>query len=455
MIGNLLSGRVFRLLCVFLLPPVWVSASTEVRIATFNIEWLGHPQRSGEWFGSRDSQLRAAAGEILALDADVIALQEVVVDEVNGDALGDLVDLLRADDPDSAWEGIVNSKFSYWWRPDFESYPAQRQAFIWRGAKVAYRSSEVVLEWMAAWDDRFGSGRLPFLLEVDVGEGGMRFPLKLINLHLKCCRGSAERRSRSMKTLLNELHSAYADDSLVVLGDFNVADSGGSVGEIAEWGFYEDADGNGAPDFLHAAGAVNDLSWDDIDHIMLSSELSGAYARTPAPLRNVVRRSRVSDHGPVLTQLAFPASPGELYAEWVEMEFAPYPEFSGQTGYRDDPDGDRLTNFAEFVLGGNPGRKDSGTVGLKVAFSGSGDLLLSHRIRSALPPEGVSLYTRTSMDPPQAWTVPASSNSTTVLEPPSDSGVQRVIHTIPAEELLPSQFFHLRMVLPDALESGR
>ena len=266
-------------LTLLVLLGVWVGAeATEERltVATFNVEWLGYPANSGSWRGTRSAQIQRAAEEIHLLGADIVALQEMVIDTVNGNALEDLLSDLRALDPEALWAGAYNPRFSYWWDPDFEEYPSQRQAFVWKGSVVSFLSSEVLLDWIPAWDQRFGSGRLPFLLRVEVGKEPFRRELGLVNLHLKCCRGYADRRLLSMITLLAELRARHAGEALIVLGDFNVADAGGAYGEILDWGFYEDGDKDGNPDFMHAAGAVSDLSWSDIDHIMISDELEAA-----------------------------------------------------------------------------------------------------------------------------------------------------------------------------------
>jgi len=288
-------------------------------IATFNLEWLGYPANSGEWWGSRESQIEAAAEEIIALKADLIALQEIIVDSLNGDALAALVSALNDLDAEDSWAGAYNPKFSYWWNPDFNDYPAQRQAYIWRQSCVRVNRSAALLNDLPAGDDRFGSGRLPYLLQVEVGAGAIRTPLNLINLHLKCCSGHATRRAASMALLLDYLHQNHANDPFVVLGDLNVADRGGSNGEIAEWGAYDDQDRDGEPDFFHAAGTPDPDAWGNIDHILLSDELAGAYDLVPANLRNRKRVSFVSDHDPVLTSLSSQPSAEDL-AEAEEAE---------------------------------------------------------------------------------------------------------------------------------------
>lgn len=436
------SGLFFFLL---VLAPSALLGETQVTVATFNIEWLGFPRNSGEWYGSRDSQLRAAAGEILAVDADIVALQEIIVDDRNGNALEDLLAELNALDEDNEWDGMHNPRFSFWWDPDFQDFPAQRQAFIWKSSVVRYQGARVLLDWIRAGDNRFGSGRLPFLLQVEVGTGEHQYPLYLVNLHLKCCRGSENRRRRSMTTLIPELQASYADVPVVVLGDFNVADKGGARGEIADWGFYEDDDSDGEPDFFHAAGAVADLSWDDIDHIMMSDELEAAYGRVPEAMQNVIVDSNVSDHGPVVTSLIFEPTLAQRYGAWSREAFPANPIYDGKKGYADDPDEDKLVNYLEFALGGNPTVADTGEVGLRIRRDGEGEFLLSYQFRNTLSEGSIRVRTTTDF---AAWSTLNIGETGVLREEESTPEFDRITVTIPDVGEGVEQFFRLEVDTP-------
>ena len=60
-------------------------------------------------------------------------------------ALSDLLQKLNAKDSTDTWSGVANPKFSYWWAPDFENFPAQRQAFVWRNSKVEYVNGKILM----------------------------------------------------------------------------------------------------------------------------------------------------------------------------------------------------------------------------------------------------------------------------------------------------------------------
>ncbi|NDV62910.1 hypothetical protein G0Q06_10645 [Puniceicoccales bacterium CK1056] len=378
-------------------------------VATYNAEWLGYPDKSGSWSGSRSSQIEAAATEILALDADIFALQEVIIDSLNGNALDDLIAELNTQDPTEIWDGVYNPKFSYWWNPDFESFPAQRQAYVWKTSTVTYLSSEVMLNWIEADDERFARGRLPFLLTVEVGPAAFRREIQLINLHLKCCRGSDDRRLFSMTTLLDELHTQYADNSLIVLGDFNVADSGGAYGEISDWGFYDDVDGDGSPDFAHVGGAVADLSWDDIDHIMVSNELLSNWESVPGELQNGIVSSSASDHPFVYSRLDFgPPTVAEQYDLWLQPFITIDPSFAAESAFEDDYDKDGLANGLEFMTGTSPLQSSARDRSLTIHEGILNDLQLSFYQRKGLHAYSLSL-----------WTIPDLSNPTWTLVTPA------------------------------------
>ncbi|BDD05310.1 T9SS-dependent choice-of-anchor J family protein [Aureibacter tunicatorum] len=274
-------------------------------IVTYNIEWLGKPSKAGLSI-SRDSQITKAAEDIINIDAEVYALQEIVVDPVNGDALTDLINKLNALDNANTWSGDYNTYFSYWWNPNYNSFPAQRQAYVYKTSKASNVSFTTLLtSEISSGDSRFGSGRLPFMMEADIMINGITQRIHLVNLHLKCCTGSANRRKSSMQTLVNELNNNYRNANVIVLGDLNVADQGGAYGEISTWGIYDDKDSDGANDYEHAAGSVQDLSYYDIDHILISNELTSEYAATPSNLKNQELNTSVSDHKPIKTSLTF------------------------------------------------------------------------------------------------------------------------------------------------------
>jgi endonuclease/exonuclease/phosphatase family metal-dependent hydrolase len=413
-----------------------------VTVATFNAEWLGHPSRSGNWSGSRSSQIQQAATEILTLDPDIVALQEVIVDPLNGNALADLVTELNLQDPLGAWDGEYNPKFSFWWNPDYEEFPAQRQAYVWKSATVSFISSAVMLEWIGSGDNRFASGRLPFLLTVEAGPVAARRQLQLINLHLKCCTNNDDRRLASMTALVDELRANYADSSLIVLGDFNVADSGGAYGEISDWGFYQDDDADGIPDFTHAAGAEADLSWDDIDHVMISNELVSAWEIMPVGQRNGTLASSMSDHDIVFARLGFqPPSLAEQYDSWIQSYVAIEPALAATSGFGEDFDNDKLANGLEFMTGTSP--MDMSPSVLGIGRNPDGSLQLSYRQRKGLPASSLDIFAGDSLQAATVWTRLAPAVEDLTVTDDTDPDFEQILIRVPAPDPQQRGFFRL------------
>ena len=99
-----------------------------------------------------------------------------------------------------------------------------------------------------------------------------------------------------------------------------------------------------------------------------------------APGDYVLRLSATDGFATVFQNLAVTAT-GSAYDSWI----AGYPGVGAHTGKNDDPDGDRLTNLAEYALGGNPtaAQQDLMPAGGKVEIDGSKYLTLTfHRARA-------------------------------------------------------------------------
>jgi endonuclease/exonuclease/phosphatase family metal-dependent hydrolase len=274
-------------------------------VVTYNIEWLGSPEMAGLSI-TRDEQITKAAQDILSAESDIYALQEIVVDPQNGDALTDLITKLNALDNTDTWGGAYNEYFSGWWNPDFEQFPAQRQAFVYKTSVSKNVSFHTLLSSeITQGDSRFAYGRLPYMMQADVSVNGKTEQVRLVNLHLKCCPGYSAERKTSMEALINELNTNYSDVNVIVLGDMNVADNGGAYGEISAWGIYDDNNSDGKADYTHAAGSVEDINYGDIDHILISDELNDEYSASSSELQNQILASTVSDHSPVKTSMVF------------------------------------------------------------------------------------------------------------------------------------------------------
>jgi hypothetical protein len=233
-----------------------------------------------------------------------------------------------------------------------------------------------------------------------------------------------------------------------VLGDFNVADRGGAYGEIAEWGIYDDHDNNGAADFFHAAGSVEDRNWSDIDHILLSEELEAAYAAVPAGLREGIVNSVVSDHDAVFLRLTFVPTVAEHYNAWASHAFSidPLgPPVTSLTAYADDPDGDGIANFAEFAMGGSPILPDPKPKTLSIEARHPAQPVVAFSLHGSLPDSAFTLWTSTDLGGDSPW---SAVSATFDREPAAQPAMDRI--SLPLDALPDSaqRFFQLQVHLP-------
>ncbi len=269
--------------------------SLELKLGTWNVEWL-----SCREFGPTDEalQLENVARVIRAVDADVMALQEVGT-SADSPTLELLVAKLGAD-----WAGHILP-----WRAE---NCRQNQALVYKKAKLRLLHSELIRSGGSAYN--WSGGRYPALYRVEALWGDKALPLTLINIHAKAMRdeGSYERRkaaSEGLKALLDG--SPYRDERLVLLGDFNDYLTGsmcGSCGASPYRNFMEDkASYRGLTADLQSLFYHNPL----IDNVVISNELFDAYVNKSAVLEASVVASipnfkhTTSDHVPVTFRFRF------------------------------------------------------------------------------------------------------------------------------------------------------
>lgn len=263
-----------------------------IDIVTYNIEWLGNPD-SADFDGSVEQQHKAAAEDILEGDGDIYALQEIG----GQTALTQLINQLNILDDSNNWKGDIS-----------DANNKQSLAFIYKTNIITNVYFETLFENQS---NKFFSGRSPYMMMADVIINNNSYSIRLINLHLKCCKGNsnANKRASAMSILLPFLHQEFSNDNIIILGDLNVAHSGGARGEIQNWGTYNDQDNDQQADYSHAAGSIEDKKYNpaikdsDIDHILISNELQNAWLAIPKHERNRFLETTISDHSPVATTL--------------------------------------------------------------------------------------------------------------------------------------------------------
>lgn len=264
-------------------------------IVNWNVSWMGAPQMNDYKYGDRMEQINGIAEKLVNQNADVFALQEVIVNS-EGNALTDLLNKMNALAGEGTYSGIYSEFHSFYWDDENPDFPPQCLAYIWKNETVTVNNDSALLQNESSSID-FGSGRLPFLLDANVTINGKTQRYMFINLHLKAMAGDNERnrRASSMELLKKLLDVNFSTNNVVLTGDFNVADASGALGEITDWGMYNDEDGDGIVDYVHAGGNKNN----GIEHTLISDELFDELAYLPSLYRNMTISGtgiKLSDH---------------------------------------------------------------------------------------------------------------------------------------------------------------
>lgn len=264
-----------------------LTTDTTLDVVNWNVDWLGAPTMTDNVHGTRNQHLANVGYTLYELDADVIALQEVVVNDTYGNAIEDLVEVMNRLTGYEKYEGVWSDFHSYYWEEDDPDYPPQCLAFIWNTDVVTVNNDSALLQDIASSTD-FGYGRLPFLLDADVTLNGYTQRYMFIDLHLKAYSDYSSNRAESMELLRSLLNVNFYDNNVMLIGDYNVADDPGATGEIADWGVYDDNEEDGLIDYVHACGGKSSSGSNNIEHILISTELFDELAYIPEDQRNIM-----------------------------------------------------------------------------------------------------------------------------------------------------------------------
>lgn len=221
-------------------------------------------------------------------DADIIALQEIrSVSDFNA-----MVDALEG------WSGQVVHV----------SGSSQRLAYLYKDSEITVLEQPVNLyaESTTENDDAFTSVRRPLYVKVQHSSGLI---LSLINVHLKCCDGSEDRRRSASQLIKTYIDDNLATENVIVLGDFNdeIVDASDNVFQ----NFIDDANNYEFATMEIAAGPDTEWSYPSwpshIDQILITNELFDNEMSTQTlKLDQCFSEftNTVSDHRPVMIRLS-------------------------------------------------------------------------------------------------------------------------------------------------------
>ena len=269
--------------------PVGSDIPTEetLDVMTWNMEFFGATIRN---FGPNNVSLQAenALKLFQATLPDVIAVQEVS-DEV---LLAEVVSQLPG------YAVLCSDRYSRSFEGPDPSFPPQKLCLIYNTAVVEVLDERVLFE--QVYDEaRLGmnpllddyptgtassfwsSGRLPWLVTAIADINGVKEKINFINIHAKSGSSNSdlERKRYDILALKDSLDAYYADDNIILLGDFNddldeSIGGGPSTYEV----IISDPDFDGVTVSLSEAGLRSFIFNDNvIDHITISNELYDNY----------------------------------------------------------------------------------------------------------------------------------------------------------------------------------
>lgn len=256
---------------------VEVSGET-LEIATWNIENYPQSNRSSAYV----EQI------VEAFDLDVIAVQEITSEPLFQSLVNDL----------DGWNGFVTRV----------NGGNQMVGYLYKTSEITVvgQAQNLFSDDTDEYNNAFTSYRRPYLLQIRHSSG---FEAYLINVHLKCCGGSEDRRRNASVLLKTYIDDNLADENVIVLGDFNdeIVDAEDNVFQ----NFIDDSDNFEFATMEIASGPNTEWSYPSwpshLDQILITNELfDNEISTTTIKVDQCVTdfSNTVSDHRPVLIKLS-------------------------------------------------------------------------------------------------------------------------------------------------------
>ncbi len=268
-------------------PALRIGAADTLEVVTWNLHN----------FPPDDDAVIAVAELVVAMDVDLIALQEVA------DVVGFQRLMERLPDYDSALSDHRYSSHNY-----------QKTAFVFRKDELTLRTARSIFQ-----DDYWAFPRPPLQAEFDVlRPDGTTWHLVIIDVHLKAQLGEGNEERR--RSACNQLEPWVRDQAqregvggVIVLGDFNDKLTDGPADNVFD-AFLDEPD---LYRFTTLPAAEDDaysyIAFASfIDHILVTTSLDNTVSETltlAVPLEQWLAdeydyRQRVSDHRPVVSVFA-------------------------------------------------------------------------------------------------------------------------------------------------------
>ncbi|MCG8795915.1 InlB B-repeat-containing protein [Tenacibaculum finnmarkense] len=304
-----------------------ISKDKTLDIVTWNIEWFGDEKKSPAAGNPNSDEIQKEKVKqvLLNLDADIIAVQEIIDIDLFKELIAEL----------PAYDFILSDAVSY---PNSISGTPQKLGFIYKKSVVSLKSSKALLKTIHPYyngndesalqnfpDPKksrfFASGRLPFLMTADVTIDNQTKEVNFIVLHARANTSIAKAQSKydmrkyDAETLKKELDANFSTKNIVLLGDYNddvdqTVVANDVIGDATTYdAFVQDA--SNYTIVTSALSKANFRSYASmgnmIDHITISNELTNNYLlgseKVHYEFYNNLYEKTTSDHFPVSVRL--------------------------------------------------------------------------------------------------------------------------------------------------------
>ncbi len=283
-------------------------------VMTWNMEFFGATINN---FGPSNVTLQAenALKVFQATLPDVIAVQEVSDEALLAQIVAQL----------PGYAVLCSDRFSRSFDGPDPSFPAQKLCLIYNTEVVEILETKVLFEQIydearlgvnpildgyptGSASSFWSSGRLPWLVTAVADINGVKEKINFINIHAKSGSGreDLERRRFDNQALKDTLDAYYADENIILLGDYNDDLDESIGGGITTYEvIFSDPDFDGVTSSLSEAGLRSFIFNDNvIDHIGISNELYDNYLEGSEQLYipfNTIENyaNTTSDHLPV------------------------------------------------------------------------------------------------------------------------------------------------------------
>ncbi len=385
--------------------------SQTLDLVSYNMKFFGSSPTNTATQPQKDAQKNNMKMVYDHLNADVIGVQEVSSDSL----MGKLLEILPG------YAVVLSPRWSASYLPPDASFPPQKVGFVYKTSTMQLVETRVMFERQfdsarAGFNTILGyptgsasnfwsSGRLPFMATFDATINGITKRIRIISIHAKSGSGANEdyqRRIYDTRVLKDSLDLYYANESVILVGDYNdplvLSEYGTGLPSPYKIFIDDNQKYEGVTLPLETANRptyIGSTNGSTIDHHIITNELQPFYVPNSADIddpRNYIANytNSTSDHLPVFTRYDFTntALPvtitkidASLFGKNVLVKWTTATEL----------------NSSHFLVERSADGIHFESIG-KVAAAGSSVALRSYIFTDTNPVEGINYYRLKSVD---------------------------------------------------------